>query len=175
MKYDYTGKTYHQLTGIRKADRQDKKGQSIWLWQCSCGNQKELTATHVTRPRFPTKSCGCLGDSKIKYRGFQAFQYAVYSAGNYTDGDISCEEFIELSQQPCHYCGRAVEVSGNYIKSRCGKYEWRYHGLDRMDPCLRHMKFNCVPCCWLCNDMKKAQNYREFLAHIETISLNHRK
>lgn len=60
---DLVGKTYHQLTVLERASS-NRQGNSTWLCKCSCGNTKVLSSDHLTRSKFPVKSCGCLAKNK---------------------------------------------------------------------------------------------------------------
>jgi len=54
---DITGQKFGKLTAI-KPIRSSKLGKSIWLFDCDCGNQKEVFAVNVRNGH--TKSCGCI-------------------------------------------------------------------------------------------------------------------
>jgi hypothetical protein len=43
------------------------------------------------------------------------------------------------------------------------------HNLDRKDSSLGYTKENCLVCCAVCNRMKLAQGYEEFLTHVARI------
>ena len=55
--------------------------------------------------------------------------------------ELSEEEYKELMQQPCTYCGFLDEKKG-------------FGGVDRMDSSKGYTKENCVSCCKKCNFMK---------------------
>ena len=83
---DYANQTFNQLTGIRFTQKYHIYGNSkrrIWLWQCSCGNQKEIVAEKVSRG--DTKSCGCL---KTTRSPLQQLQHAVFT-GHYDDSTLT--------------------------------------------------------------------------------------
>jgi hypothetical protein len=68
---------------------------------------------------------------------------------------ITWEQFIHLTQQPCHYCG--------IIDSRgC-------NGIDRKDNSIGYEIWNCVPCCTQCNSAKLDYTYTEFMQWIERV------
>ncbi|MBE6673414.1 MAG: AP2 domain-containing protein [Ruminococcaceae bacterium] len=60
---DITGKRWGRLVAIKHVGYEEKKNgdrmmkQSVWLWQCDCGNTKEIPATEVKHGG--TRSCGC--------------------------------------------------------------------------------------------------------------------
>lgn len=65
---DITGEKYGKLTAIRPVERRTKSGGIIWLFECECGNTKEIPANSVRSGLV--KSCGCLhkkhGDTRTR-------------------------------------------------------------------------------------------------------------
>ena len=168
------GQTFHELTVISMSHRADKRGQKyrMLLCQCSCGKQKEIRADNLMRDKNPIVSCGHRRDSRMHYYGLQAFQYSIFAGNGYSDADLTFDEFIRLSQQNCYWCNRAVLISGNNATSRCKKYTWQYHGLDRKDNDLSHSKSNVLTACWSCNSMKGKMSHDEFKERINLIFHN---
>lgn len=66
---DITGKRWGRLVAIKHVGYTEKKNgermmkQSVWLWQCDCGNTKEIPATEVKHGG--TRSCGCKATEHI--------------------------------------------------------------------------------------------------------------
>ncbi len=73
------------------------------------------------------------------------------------DFQLLTEEFNKLILQPCFYCG-GMNKSG-------------FNGIDRVNNNLGYIIENSVPCCSLCNKMKSNLHYRDWLDHIEKISV----
>lgn len=48
-------KTFGRLTVIGVGKR-----KGYVLCRCTCGNQKEIRATSLTKTKYPTRSCGCI-------------------------------------------------------------------------------------------------------------------
>lgn len=69
--------------------------------------------------------------------------------------ELSTEEFIELRDSKCEYCGQ--------IKAK---------GIDRINSSLGYIKSNCLPCCTKCNMMKYTYSKKEFISHVGKI-FNH--
>ncbi len=66
---------------------------------------------------------------------------------------LSLEEFKEIVNQPCIYCGdREVRI-----------------GIDRVNNNYGYTKKNSAPCCPTCNYMKKTLTKKHFLSHINKI------
>jgi hypothetical protein len=70
--------------------------------------------------------------------------------------ELSQEEFISLFNQPCEYCGGQESLNG----------------VDRLYNTEGYIAGNVVPCCTVCNFMKKKMNKDEFLCWIHKISLH---
>lgn len=169
---DYIGEKKHMLTAIKFVGHtNDKYKKRVWLFQCDCGRQKELTPEAVFRKYNATTSCGCKREKEFK--GLQSLQYAVYTEGDYHRDGISFEQFLKLSQENCHYCGKLVAEVGSM---RIGRYNkelfFVYLGLDRKDNNLPHTLDNCVPCCWRCNDKKSDDSKNKFLEWIRAVYNN---
>lgn len=62
---------------------------------------------------------------------------------------------IDIMKNPCLYCGDDVPV-----------------GIDRIDSSLGYLKDNCVPCCTVCNYMKKDFKQSQFIDQCKKIALN---
>lgn len=60
-RLDITGQRWGRLVAVRHVGyttiEQTGKKQAVWLWQCDCGNTKEIPATQVKHGG--TRSCGC--------------------------------------------------------------------------------------------------------------------
>jgi hypothetical protein len=161
---DYTNLTFNQLTGIRFTHKYHIYGKSkrrIWLWQCDCGNQKEIVAEKVSRG--DTKSCGCL---KTTRSPLQQLQHAVFT-GHYDDSTLTEEQFIHFSQQLCHWCN--LWQPNHAIHRNNKEITWDYHGLDRIDNNIDHRLSNVVPSCWDCNEMRRDRTYHDFASKIDRI------
>lgn len=170
---DYTNKKYNHLTGVRyngtvvsRRDSTRTRTDSEWVWLCDCGKEITKLARHVKRGFV--KSCGCHVN-----RGWREVAHHVWN--RYRQDDklapktefISEEDFIKLSQLPCHYCG---EFNFNKRHNK-GNY-WEYHGLDRLNNDKGHTLDNVVSCCWRCNEKKSDDSEPEFLEWIKLIYLH---
>ncbi len=66
---------------------------------------------------------------------------------------LSFAEFSAGCNEDCHYCGSYM-VAG---------------GLDRVDNAKGYVAGNVVPCCIICNRMKRDYPLEKFLAHVRLI------
>ena len=88
-------------------------------------------------------------------------QYMVYCrSAEYKNlkFELSKDEYKSIVQNPCHYCGLFKE-------------EKDFSGIDRRDQTLGYIVSNCVPCCEMCNFMKKSLSEDVFIKRIEHILL----
>lgn len=71
---------------------------------------------------------------------------------------LSLEEFVFIVSQPCFYCGTTTE--------QCG--------IDRWDNVKGYLISNCLPCCKVCNMMKRGMQWSDFIQQAKEISWKHR-
>lgn len=67
QKLDLTGQTFGRLTVISPAQNKGKK--TAWLCLCSCGNEKIIRTSALTRGL--TKSCGCINHDNLLNRNIK--------------------------------------------------------------------------------------------------------
>lgn len=79
--------------------------------------------------------------------------------------NLERKQFIKLTSQPCHYCGKFSQLT--YAVSKKD-----YCGLDRLNSNKGYSADNVVPCCHMCNMMKGTLSYKEFVSAIKNISEN---
>jgi hypothetical protein len=95
--------------------------------------------------------------SKVKvYRQTLNGRYQVYrgcAKSRKIDFELSLEQFELFWKQPCSYCGADIETIG----------------LDRIDSNLSYNENNIIPCCSICNMMKRNYSMEFFLTHINKI------
>jgi hypothetical protein len=175
-------------------DQRSKDGKI--LVKCLCDCSKEFLTRLSPIKLGHTQSCGCLNQDiillnlqKAQAKMFKrepriASARRVYR-NRYEDGDLSFEDFLDLSQKDCFYCGaKPCNVYNTYV----GKYEkdhpsargikdgyFTYNGLDRIDSSLRHTKLNVVACCFRCNTGKMDCSIKDFFFWIEKIYNLHLK
>lgn len=157
LKEDLTGQRF----GTRVAVRPVKKNKRwYWLTLCDCGNESIQRPDHIKR----SKTCAkCALANRTGDPGEGAFRtlLAKYKNKAETRGYqflLTNEEFRELTQQDCHYCG-AEPAQGEWYR---GNGVYIYNGIDRVDNDDDYLPWNCVPCCGTCNKAKGTMTYNEF-------------
>jgi len=102
-------------------------------------------------------------ENNPNWRGGTSFyRYECYKRNAKKRGvlfNIPIEEFKKYWGKPCSYCGSEILTIG----------------LDRVDSSVGYVEGNIVPCCELCNWMKRELPLTIFLEHIEKIYLVSRK
>jgi hypothetical protein len=83
------------------------------------------------------------------------------------------EEFYNLTQMPCHYCG-AVRTNRRFVPHNLYG-DFRYNGIDRVDNSRGYTPDNVVPCCRHCNMAKGRTTYQEFIKWIKALVRHHNK
>lgn len=147
---DLTGQTFGQWLVLQWV--QSPEARTFWLCQCSCGTERLVDSRYLRNGR--SKSCGCreMPTRRWNHRGYADFYYWAQKRG---EVGLTDDQWYELTQMPCHYCG---------------KVRGKPSGIDRIDPSQGYYWDNCLPACWLCNRAKNDLSYDEFLDLIRDIS-----
>jgi len=168
---DLVKQKFGRLTVIRRMPN-DKNYNTMWLCKCDCGNETTVCASNLKQGN--TKSCGCLNRENNSHpltpglssmrNVITSYKYSAKKKG--LDWKLTEEQFKELAQQDCYYCG--AKPSNILDRKDCsGRYI--YNGLDRIDNTKGYTIDNVVPCCKVCNYRKKAATLEEFKDWIERV------
>lgn len=164
--HQLSGKRVGQLTVTDTWERRTKGSRTRTYWKCVCDCGKETWGTDHALLAERKKSCGCLFDSTEEYgvADLRA-RYRSYKAGarkRDIQFCISITEFQEIASKDCHYCGAVAferqlrpHLNGGSV----------FNGIDRVDSNGPYNRDNCVPCCAVCNYMKRDMGYEEFIDH----------
>ena len=69
--------------------------------------------------------------------------------------EFNKEEFVQIVESPCNYCG-IIQEKG-------------FNGIDRLNSTIGYIKDNCVTCCAMCNYMKGCLDKNIFIQRVEHI------
>ena len=126
---------------------------------CSkCGLWKLFTE-YGKRPERPIglrpacKKCS----SKNRKTDTENYKYSQYKSGAKKRGiefNLNIDEFKNLWQQPCIYCGDDIKTIG----------------IDRINSNLGYFRDNVVACCTICNTMKLALPRSLFIEHCNKVT-----
>lgn len=171
---DLTGQRFTRLVVLCSAGRHNSHGERLWICQCDCGNTAEVSTNSLRSGN--AHSCGCY--HKIRTRALFSFSADVIRVnrvfGNYRSSarkkshsfELSKEEVARLMDAKCHYCGESPSNSYSVPSHTITVYQ----GIDRVDNSKGYTIDNVVPCCIVCNKMKKAMGRSEFLLRVKTIA-----
>jgi len=65
---DLTSRRFNRLVVVKRLP--SRKGRTMWLTLCDCGNEKECNGAHLVGEH--TKSCGCLKAERAHDQGIKA-------------------------------------------------------------------------------------------------------
>jgi hypothetical protein len=82
---------------------------------------------------------------------------------------LTKEEFAFLTSKPCYYCGAEPEFKK---RDKGGAFMLALNGLDRINNAFGYIFGNLVPCCKICNFMKRTLSLKEFKNQVERIHLH---
>lgn len=175
------GKRFGRLLVISLTkDRVNGNKSAKWLCKCDCGNFHIVSANALKKGT--TVSCGCFHKEMVssmfsKGRGEAGFnriyrRYKESALKRKLEFNLNESEFKQIiSGHNCYYCG-----SDDFIVSKSRNCDVRningdfhYMGIDRIDNTKGYTLDNCVPCCKLCNYMKRAMSFNDFIDHIRKI------
>ncbi len=175
-RLNLVGKRFTRLTVISDFGNHPTTGESYWQCQCDCGEIIQVTGYSLTSGN--TKSCGCY--HKIHTR--QLFSKPIVDLTlsrvihDYKSSaqikkhsfDLTKDQVSRLIFSECYYCG--AKPSNSY-RTSSGRTLLPHQGIDRKDNSKGYTVDNVVPCCIVCNKMKKTLGHDEFLLHIHRIAL----
>ncbi len=172
-RLNLVGKKFARLTVLQDVGT-DSHEESQWECQCDCGNKTVITGYSLTSGN--TKSCGCYHKDRTRQLFSLPLQiirvnrvfldYQKRAREKNLEFSLTKDEFKSLMDSDCYYCGS--EPSNSFAQH--GKFLPVYQGIDRKDNTRGYVPDNVVPCCIICNKMKKALGHDEFLLHIHRIA-----
>lgn len=176
-RVDLAGQRFERLVVVKDIGNHPTTGESYWKCLCDCGKTTYVTGYCLTSGN--TKSCGCYhkirtrqlfskSDAEIRVNRV-LFDYRKRAKQKGLEFKLTLEQFSNLLGSDCHYCGAPPK---NSIVQH-GKRLDVYQGIDRLDNSKGYTLDNVVPCCIVCNKMKKAMDAETFVNHVHTISVRH--
>lgn len=183
-KYGFSirpGQKFNKLTTV-------SYDAGFWNCICECGGKTFISTNHLNSGN--TQSCGCIRIEKAKENVKQALKKSIKYAPrigtarrrwkSYCYQDPECtltfDEWYNLSQQNCNYCGVEPSNTINCFIKKPGAMQksidegnFTHNGIDRVDNSIPHILENCVPCCTTCNYAKIESSVSDFLDRINLL------
>jgi len=177
---DIVGNKYGKLTVIQKSIFRGNRGQVKWDCICECGNNHTVTGESLRHGK--SKSCGCLKSGRppnykdnrevVLWNRLYSSTIKKRNRGKFNqETNISLAEFINISKQPCFYCGDSFvqsakdNANGTVITNTL----ILFNGIDRINSGIGYEIGNVVSCCKHCNTAKNSLTTEQFRSHIEKI------
>jgi hypothetical protein len=164
---DLTGCIFGHWVVLERANKPTKA--AMWVCKCDCGTEQVVSGYHLRHGE--SKNWGCRrNEAKELPKGVAGGNRVLsgYKRGakkRNLSWELTNEQFFQLTQQNCHYCGLppAMEMKSSPT-SRTGVFV--YNGVDRKDSSLGYTSDNVVPCCKECQKAKSNTPYDVFIAFI---------
>lgn len=84
--------------------------------------------------------------------GYRSYKSNAFKRGR--EFTLNLEQFEKITKSPCKYCDETE----------------KRRGIDRLDNSKGYTEENSVPCCKICNYMKKNYSVEDFIAHIKKVA-----
>lgn len=151
---DLTGQEFGRLKVLRMSEKRNKSNQILWICQCTCGNEKEISRGDLFGK---TKSCGCLGKEvrskngkklaklqhKIHYKGTkdiaQSYIARIKQSLHRNNKDLEynltieyLQELLEKQHYKCALSGMPI-VGSQSVHKKSPTYSEQTASLDRID------------------------------------------
>lgn len=124
-----------------------------------CLKEKQITdfiRSANTKYGFGSACKTCMNAECQKYRESKDGKFRYYfnlAKQRNIQFILTEEQFFNIWQKPCKYCGAEIKTIG----------------LDRLDNKLGYTVDNAVPCCIVCNRMKLDLEYDRWISHMKKI------
>lgn len=183
------GETYGNYKVIEKIKIPKKvsRGNGVYVtcnataWKCEyipSGEIKVVTTGYLSefkQKSLEDKVLTELVKNNKHQKGFRNFLYKTSKRNALTrnhDFKLTQDEYEEIIFKDCYYCGEHPKsMTNEQIKNRGNMNEppLFYNGIDRIDSNVGYIKENCVPCCPMCNYMKRIYTQKDFYNQITKI------
>lgn len=178
VQEDLTGQIFNKLTVLGLGGRGKTSGgkfYNLWKVVCECGKEKEMTSNNLKK----SKSCGCsrmLPTHNHSYQKDRLLAVSKVIFKSYIKGalkrgvefSLTFSQFKDLIIDVCYYCGEVVP-----LKTRYSYDEVEVIGVDRKDNDIGYTVENSVPCCSICNYMKRKFSEEVFINQAIKINKKH--
>ncbi len=177
------GNIFGKLTVLNRDESKigAQKG-SYWICQCSCGNTTSTSRHSLIN--HGVVSCGCfqkeMARKNAKPNGESdknswINKYKRRARKNGIEFTLTDGEFFNICSQNCYYCDAPPEHKSHGYTTKLDLGKFYANGIDRIDPVIGYVIYNCVPCCKICNFMKTNKNLEIFVNKVFQIADNIRK
>ena len=164
---------------ILSDDGYDEANKLMIICSCDCGNTKRMRLNNFGRK---TTSCGCYKAESIRARMGKPLEHlATVEALNECkrrtkDTDLTFEKVNKLIFSNCFYCEKTPNEVGNiYRRPIKDGRELKKIGIDRVKNEIGYYINNVVPCCTVCNYIKRNHGVEDLINRMEVFLKNLKK
>lgn len=180
---NFIGKIFNKIFVISYSHqiKVGKNKRNYYNVKClNCNSETKMREDKFT-DKLPNKNCSicvkhCDGFGKKKKGSSETVYKNLYTRYKYSAKvrnhkfDLTYEKFKSIISENCFYCGsEPVET----LKSKAintTNIPIKHNGIDRMNNELGYSDFNSLPCCGICNIMKRNLSIDDFIEHIYKIN-----
>lgn len=178
---DLTGKKFGKWTVLGKIVLKKgwRNGQNYIGWHCICECENHGYIVHNYLVRGTSKQCvNCARKMVAKGNRKNEFDVEVRTlmAGYRHNAkkrglqfSLTEDEFAQIIIRNCTYCNRKGKIGRKLRRRELSKFF--FNGIDRIDNNYGYFPLNCVPCCFKCNEMKRAMTAQEWQDLLFAIAL----
>jgi hypothetical protein len=182
---DYTNKRIGSLVFEYRLSSKEQRGV-LWRAKCDCGRQIDIVSSRVQNQKHP--SCGCMRpvafskNPKLRTLENRLRMYKQRAKRDCIGWSLTDEEFFDIIQQNCSYCGQSPDNEINayktsrheQVRSHAAQQQHKrgaikVNGVDRINSMLGYFVMNCVPCCRYCNYAKRERSHDDFMQWINRL------
>jgi hypothetical protein len=178
---DLSDSRFGKLVAQKYVEYTTKKGNVgyRWLCHCDCGNEAHVRTNYLTKGiQQQCKKCAVAIAAKLRTkpnnesllnRAFRNYQRGAKDR-DYTF-ELSYNDFLQLINDNCHYCGSEPKVHKGEVRYMNGE-TFKRNGIDRIDSKIGYNLDNCITSCERCNVAKMSMTYDEFINMIRNIFIH---
>lgn len=171
---DLTGQVNEELTIIDYVNKPKSNGKAQWLWKCECKcgkiiyvrtarlNGVEAKQNRCSKCQTPLNAKKRILPDYGAIRNGLYLKYKTKSLDRGYEFNITFEEFDNMLQKNCYYCGEEPESHYSDLHILREKTPFKRNGIDRIDNTKGYIINNCVPCCTMCNYAKLHFSIEDF-------------
>lgn len=93
--------------------------------------------------------------------------YKAQAARRGIEFNLTKEQAFKMFTANCYYCNDEPTNIKKY--KRDPRQQYKYQGIDRLDPLKGYTEDNTVPCCSVCNYAKRELSESQFLQQVSKI------
>ena len=138
-----------------------------------CGTERKLISSHVNvilRGRGGGCHCSRRRESTSSEYKWRYQSYIKAAKKRSLEWNLDYEQFLDITQQNCYYCGSEPEMRPSHHKR--WDFKFPMSGIDRVNSEKGYVEGNIVPCCSHCNQAKWDYSTEEFLDWVKRIYTN---